>query len=76
MRAISASGDQRVGREVFEVVLRGRVAGVGIHVLHDSEAAQRMGLPQSVTIAPGAGRTTPGALLLNVQLTCRYCLEG
>jgi hypothetical protein len=61
---------------VFEVVLRGRGTGAGIHVLHDSEAAQRMGLRQSVTIAPGVARTTPGVLLLNVQHTCRYCLEG
>jgi hypothetical protein len=45
---------------VFEVVLGGRGTGAGIHVLHDSEAAQRMGLRQSVTIAPGTMRTTPG----------------
>jgi len=38
--------DQRVGRELFEVVLRGRGVGVGIHALNDSEAAQRMGLRQ------------------------------
>ncbi|AME28704.1 hypothetical protein AXG89_33515 (plasmid) [Burkholderia sp. PAMC 26561] len=68
--------DQLIGRKLFEIVLSGRMTGVGIHVLHNSEAAHRMGLRQSVTIAPGVARATLGALLLTLQLTCRYCLEG
>jgi hypothetical protein len=51
-------------RFVISVSIR---ADTRIHVLHDSEAAQRIRSRQSAAVAPGVKRIMPGMLLLKAK---------